>query len=368
MQNGKVWKLAYVDGWDEELQWEQTEYDQLPVSYLRFNKLGDVLYSVSHGTLGYKAQKELNYLNELWKKHIDNIRNQVAIHGDAFTERGLKTLRNNDIGGVVEAKQPLTAGTYANLQSGSVDPQLFGNIQSVRLFLQLVMNTTGGKMGGPESELATTEKNKALGDVLRQSGMQDAIRDFYIDQIKQRIKNFLKFGTPDMVIKITGRNLINPATGQPMQFGTELPIGRNGFAITDLIKQGQIDVDFAFDVDMQSAVRPDLPVVRKQIGEGIVLATQLAPLLRNEGQKINFAEMLKDYYNTFDAIPDAGKYIEQMTPEEIQAMQQAQQQAQVMEMIEKGGKPVEEALTGTPSEESISRSVNPMSPAMGTGG
>lgn len=318
--DGYCWKLCYVEGWDEPLTWVKTEYTELPISYLRFNKIGDVLYCVSHGTLALKAQKELNYLNELWKKHIDNLRNQHIVYEEALSESGKKTMKMNDFGGIVGAVKPLGTGIASPLQSASVDPALFGNIENVREYLKLILSTTGGKAGGPESELATVERNKVLGDVMRSSGMQDSIRDFIIHQIKQRIKCFLKFGTPEMIIKMTGENLFNPMTGKQIMPNDEFQLGGdNGFELEELIN-GNIDVDFIFDVDIQSAARPDYPVIRKQMMEGIVMGQKLEPALQQKGKKINLDLMVKDYFATFDAIPNAEKYITDMSEEEKAAL------------------------------------------------
>jgi hypothetical protein len=320
MINGYAWKLCYVDGWQEPIKWIKTEYDYLPNSYLKFNKMGDILYSVSHGTLGLRAQKELNYLNELWKKHLDNMRNQHIVDENALSESGKKTLRQNDIGGIVGATKPIGAGIALPLQSASIDPALFGNIENVRQYLQLILSTTGGKAGGPESDLATTERSKALGDVMRSSGMQDAIRDFMIDQIKQRIECFIKFGTPEIILKMTGKNLILPMTGKALEPNAEFQLGgQNGFELSDLIT-GNIDIDFVFDVDIQSAARPDYPVIRKQLQEGITLAKALSPDLQAKGKSVNIDLMLEDYFATFDAIPDASKYISDTTEEEKAAL------------------------------------------------
>lgn len=175
-------------------------------------------------------------------------------------------------------------------------------------------------MGGPDSELATVERNKALGDVMRSSGMQDAVRDFMISQIKQRIKCYLKFGTPELIIKMSGEKLIMPMTGKEIVPGTEMALGGSeGLSLDELIT-GDIDLDFVFDVDIQSAARPDFPVIRKQLAEGMVVAGKMEPMLRAEGKKPNYAAMLEDYFSTFDAIPNADKYIVEITPEEKAAM------------------------------------------------
>jgi hypothetical protein len=317
MINGSAWKLCYIDGWQEPLAWQKTSYTSLPVSYLCFNKMGDLLYGVSHGTLGLRAQKELNYLNELWKKHIDNMRNQHLVDTSALSETGKKTLQQNDIGGIVGTTKPLASGIAQPLQSAPVDPALFGNIQNVRQYIQLILSTTGGKAGGPEADFATTERNKVLGDTLRSSGIQDSIRDFMINQIKQRIECYLKFGTPDMTIKLTGENLIMPMTGKPIAQGEEVKLGGdNGLTLKDIIT-GNLDVDYIFDVDIQSASRPDYPVIRKQLGEGMAISLKMAPIVSQENKRIRFDLMLKDFFKTFDTIPDVDKYIEDLTPEEI---------------------------------------------------
>jgi hypothetical protein len=344
MIEGKAHKLVYVDNWEhEELGFIETKYDTLPVSYLRFNQLVSPAvapYSISHGALAYRAQKELNYLNELWKKHIDQLRNQFLIYEKALNQSGKATVRANEIGGVVFTDQPLTAGVAMPLQSAAIDPNLFGNINDVRSYLNLVLSATGAKTGEGESDLATTEKQKQLGDTLRASGMQDNIRDFVVDQCKQRIKNYLKLASPEMVLKLTGDNLTNPMTGKTIPNGSEIVIGgEKGFELSDLIT-GDIDVDYIFEVDIVTAQRPDFPVVRKQLAEGITLASQLEPKLTEAGKKIHYDKMLEDYFATFDAIPDAKKYISDMTEEDKMKLM-----AQMGAMQGMGG--------GVPNEEAI---------------
>lgn len=351
MINGFAHKLAWVDGWREELVFIKTKYKQLPNSLLRFNKMGDVLYNVSHGKLGLDAQKELNYLNELWKKHIDNIRNQVIVDETALTESGKLTLKNNDIGGIVGASRAVTAGVFANLQSGRMDANLFGNITNVREYLKLLLSVAGGKGGGPDAKLATVERNKALGDVLRSAGLQDNIRDFIIDQAKQRIKNILTLASPNVVLTLSEKGLVNPFTGKEMEAGTEIQIGSQKPAISlkELIK-GNLDIDFVFDVDITSAQRPDFPVIRQQLIQGAEFAVQIEPKLNLAGKKIEWDLILQDYYATFDAIPDAQKYISNMSEQEKQqAILNMQQQA----VAGQGGK---KATKAVPTEGSIERS------------
>ena len=316
MEGSYAWKLAYIDGWPEELAWVKTEYKELPISLLRFTKMGDVLYGISHGTLGYRAQKELNYLNELWKKHVDNIRNQHLVDESALTESGKKTIKQNDIGGIVTTTKPITSGISAPLTSQSIDPALFGNIASVREYLKLIFSATGSKAGGPEADLATTQRIQALGDSMRTSGMQDEIRMFVISQVKQTIKNYLRLSSPERILSLSGEGLINPLTGMAIPSGANIEIGgERGFELKELI-EGDPDLDFSINVDITSAARPDYPVIRKQMQEGITLLAPLEPKLNQMGKKVQWDAILEDYFSTFDAIPDAKKYIADMTDED----------------------------------------------------
>ncbi len=343
---GKVWKLAFVDGWDEEIAWVKTQYDELPRSLLRFNKMGDVLYNIAHGTLGLFAQKELNYLTELRKKHVDNLRNQHMMDESALAEGAKKTVLANDIGGIVYTKGP-PLGKAIPLTSQSADPRLFEETVNVREYLKLLLSTSGAKAGGPDSKLATVERNKALGDALRSSGLQDDIRSFMVHQMKQRIKNYLRLASPQMTLMITGENLVNPVTDTIVEPGTQLELGgAKGLNLRKIIT-GELEVDFIFDVDITSAQRPDFPVIREQLAEGIRLGKELLPDLEAKDKTIDFDKQLEDYYGTFDAIPDAKKYIRAMSEEEKQKrLQQIQLQAQLA-LAEGGGS------QGTPTEGGI---------------
>jgi hypothetical protein len=339
--DGKTWKLAYVDGWQEPIAWDQTDYSGLPTSHLRFNKIGDVLYNISHGTLGLHAQKELNYLNELWKKHIDNIRNQHIVSEADFTESGLKTLRHNDIGGLVTAKGKLAGAGAVPLQSAPMDPNIFNNIANVREYLKLIMFVSGSKMGGPESDLATVERSKELGNALRSGGLQDAIRDFMVDQVKHRVRNILKLGSPEMMVTLTGENIINPFTGAMLSPGTMVEIGgENGLELDEIIK-GDLDLDYVYDIDIVSAQRPDYPVVRKQLMEGIKIGSAASGALSQNGKKFRIDLALEDLFSTFDAIPDAQKYIQDLSEEEKQLLEQTQ----IANMMAGGPTPEAGAIT-----------------------
>jgi hypothetical protein len=80
--------------------------------------------------------------------------------------------------------------------------------------------------------------------------------------------------------------------------------------------RGNLDQDFILDVDITSASKPDFPVIRKQILEGATFAAQIEPKINQEGNKIEWSKMVKDFFATFDTIPDAEQYLSQMSEQE----------------------------------------------------
>jgi hypothetical protein len=100
--------------------------------------------------------------------------------------------------------------------------------------------------------------------------------------------------------------------------------------------KGDLETDYLYDVDITSASRPDFAVIRKQLADAIMLASNLRPVMQEKGKDIDMPEMVKDYFNTFDTIPNPDKYIIEMTEEE-KAMMQAKQQMAMGAAMAKGG-------------------------------
>ncbi|RKY30081.1 MAG: hypothetical protein DRP74_07720, partial [Candidatus Omnitrophota bacterium] len=338
MIDGYAWKLVYVQEWeDEPLAWGRSVYRWLPYSLLRFNMPPDRLYPVSHGQQAYKAQVELNYLNTLWKEHIDKVRRQHLIDVNALTESGRTTLKANIIDGIVECNRPVN-GVYQQIVSQPMSADVYSNIQNVRAYLKLLLSTSGAKAGEPESKLATVERMKAMGDVLRTSGMQDAIRDFMKDVIRKTVQNVVDLGDPELTILITKKDIYDPLTGEPVT-GKKIQIGGvDGLRLKGEDERslivGDITTDYIYDVDITSAARPDFPVIRKQLAEAIQLAVTLRPMLKEKNKDIDIVELLQDYFNTFDTIPNPSKYIVDLSPEQVsEQAEQVSEQARLQNIL-----------------------------------
>jgi len=346
-EDGFAWKLVYCDEWQEELQWGKSAYTELPVSMLRFNKPSDTLYPVSHGLLGTNAQKELSYLNKLWKEHIDKTRRQWLVYWDKLTEEGKKTLKANIIDGIVPVTEPITNAMVQQIQGVPMNADVFQNIANVRQYLNLVMSSSGVKVGEQPSKGADLERQKGFGDQLRSSGMIDDIKDFAGEQVRKIVLNVMKFGDPDITIKVTGKNVVDPITGELIT-GSQLKLGgKDGFTIKDEIL-GKIEEDYKYSVNMGSAVRPDFAITRKQIQEFALGAAQLEPLAKAQGKVIEWGDVLEQWGSTFPEL-NLKSTIRDMTDEEKQAQQIAQQQQMQMAMLEKASKgnpspPTEAAL------------------------
>lgn len=337
MIDGFAWKLVYSPEWHEELQWGKSLYTELPVSLLQLNPTPDRLYVTSHGSLGFRAQKELDYLNQLWKSHIDHLQRKHFVDMTGLTENGIKSIKANVIDAIVECNRtPSTV--YQQAVSQPMGADAYANIENTRQYLNLLLSTTGGRGGDPDAKLATTEKSKQAGDLVRASGLQDYIRDWMRNVIRKLTKNVIDFGSPELTIEITNKDVSDPVSGE-MITGQKLKVGgEDGFPLrgegSEQNMIGDTDLDYIYDIDMTSASRPDYPVIRKQLAEAIQLGVSMRPLLMEKGKDIAVDEMLEDYFDTFDVVPNPQKYIVDMTEEEKIALQQQQMMAQQQEMLQ----------------------------------
>jgi hypothetical protein len=342
MLNGYAHKLVLVEGWHEEISWRKTGYQWLPISLLRFKNPSDTLYARSHGYTATLAQRELNYLNELWKESIDHAQNLVFVDENALTEDGKKTLKANPTHGIIgTTRNP--KGVAQNYSSNPLSQETFANIQNLRAYLQQVLSAGGSISGDQSAPTATQDRSQQMGNMLRTGGMQDDIREFNIDQIKKMITCVVNWGDPEVAISITGKNIVDPVSGLPVTGRGVLIGGDRGISLKESII-GNIESDYKYDVDMSVSVRPDLSVVRKQLNEYGTFLAQISPALQAEGKKVNWGKLSVSMAKTFDAIPDAETIIEDMSEEEIMGMQQQAREAKTVETLKGASKPMEEAI------------------------
>lgn len=339
---GFAWKLVYTDEWDEPLAWTKTPYQWLPMSLVRFKDPPDVLYARSHGSIANSGQRELNYENELWKEHIDKARNLIFVDETGLNESGSKTLQSNPIHGIVGTKRP--PGTVAaNVQSNPMSSDIFSNIANVRAYLQQTLSAGGAVSGDVSADTATQERGVQLGNFLRTSGIQDAIRDFNIDQIKKMTTCIVNWGDPEVTVAITGKNIQDPETGE-IATGRDVVIGGDkGIPLKELII-GNIESDYIYDMDMSNAARPDFAVIRKQLNEYGTFLAAVEPKLNAQGEKVEWGKLAKNMGSTFDTLPDSENIITKMTEDEVAAFQEQQALAQQQEFLKGASKPTEEAV------------------------
>ena len=342
MIDGFAHKLVIADEWQEELFFKKTPYQWLPLSLLRFKNPPDTLYARSHGSIATAGQSELNYLNELWKDHIDHSQNLLVINEEALTETGKKTLKANPTHGIIPANKPVNQVGVA-LSTNPMSSDIFSNIANVRAYLQQTLSDGGSISGDVSAETATQDRNQQLGNALRTSGMQDAIRDFNIDQIKKMVTCTVNWGDPEVTVAVTGKDVRDPVTGT-LVTGKDLIIGgKKGLTLKEQII-GNIESDYKYDMDMSSAARPDFAVIRKQLREYGDFLAVIEPRLNAQGKKVVWTDITKSMGKTFDVIANPEGIVEDMTEEEQQQFQAQQQAEQVEQTLKGASKPTEEAI------------------------
>jgi len=342
MQDGAAWKIVWVEEWPEAIYYDKTPYPWLPVSLLRFNNTPDRLYTRSQGSQGADAQEELQYLNELWKNHIDKHKKMNFVNTSGLTENGRKTFLKGEIEALVECSQN-PASLIAQFTSQPMSSDVYNNISNVRSYLTQLLSVGGAVSGDVSAEKATQERAIQFGNYLSTSGMTDSIRDFNNDQLKKSMTTLIKWGEPSVTVSITKQDIIDPFTGM-MVTGQDLAIGGNeGVPLKEQII-GDVDRDYNYDIDMASSARPDYAVVRKQLMEYGEFLKGLLQGLVAEGKKVNWGSLAKKVGKTFTEIPNAGEIVQDMTEEEQAQNEQAQQEEKQQDFLQAASEPTEEAI------------------------
>ena len=309
MQKDGLYLMTYCDRWQKPLRWQKMGYlsEGFPFQLLRLNQEPGVTYPISHLSIAYRTQKERDYIMTLQLRQIDQFKNQLGIQEGALTPSGKVVLENNEPGGIVYFKGPISRSNYAPLTTAPIPADLFSMASILETNLQELLTVTGARMTG-ESALptATQEKIAEMGNQIRTAGMTAEIRDFMIAEGKKLAQDIKQFATAPVLIKVTGLDLMDES-GQPV---TEkwINFGQGGEPMLKDAVQGEYD----YDIDTTEALRRDLPVVRKQLAELAATAMQMEPLFNRVGKTFDAVAFFKDMAKNFETISNAEKYLKDL--------------------------------------------------------
>lgn len=344
-RNG-VWIYTDVDNFNKPLRYKQSTYQGKGFCFkpLVFTNEPGVRYPTSHMKVATQVQEHLDYLATLYIRILDKMRNQLIIDETSLTPGQKKSIEANLLGGVIYTQKPVGAGTFAHIQSAAVQNDL---PQLMQYLMQNITEITGGD----SQQISGTSKNKTLGQdelarvgtKMRESGMQDRVRDWMIEQFRTEAILLKEYSNAELHINITGKDYVDQKTGQMAEekwvaFGTgpeSIPpdmASNPNFHFTPMGAKEYLQGEFDFDCNIYEAMKPDKQSKQNEYAEALKVFSN--PLIQNamlmDGKKVHIGKLGEGLAEQFEFLKSS-EFIE-----DLDSMQAAAAQVQAMMMQNPG--------------------------------
>jgi len=226
-------------------------------------------------------------------------------------------MEKNLLRGLLFTTKPITPGDITSFQSGQVPADM------ERLMSMLQSNITE-IMGADEQMVAGKSSNDTLGQdelarmgtQIRESGMQDKVREWLIDQCRKEGTLVKQFSNAELHIQITGEDYSNHEMGvqteeQWISFMTETnPLGAKHYL------QGE----FEYDINIYEAIKPNKQVLRQQYTELMTSSPVVEMPLLQDGCRLRTGLIAKEWIKAFDGIGNPARFIEKLDPMQVDAI------------------------------------------------
>jgi len=332
--------IGLVEGFPDPIRYEKSSWlgDGFPIDFLDLAEINDEYYPPAYLQVAAQPQKQINYMATLQGAVIDKFRNQTGINVNALTENGKRQLKDNDLGGQVDFKEP-PSPHVAPITSAPIPADLFNVMNIMQDSLQEILQVSGLRMGSAEeSDTLGQDKIKEFGNQLGITGMQDKIKDFVTSQATKIKQLRQQYSTGPELVPIVGMNIINPVTGKPVN-QEWLEFGTPGNPTT--LRQ-TIAGDYGADVDIKSAQKPNEAVQLQMYEKMLTLLPNYEAVLADGGWKLDMAEAIKKWFEMYrELVPSLTNVLQEMTPQEKEQLAQrraelrAQEEAAVQRDAEK---------------------------------
>lgn len=310
MRDG-IYLLVTVDGWRKPLRYDKMPYvsEGFPFQILTLLKEVNELYPPSHMKVAVNLQRFEDYILTLWKEHIRKHKNTTIYDGKAFDDTDRAKINNNEIGlnlFTKEGKVPSVAAQ--SIGSTPIPRDLFAVQEVISQNIKEILSVVGARRSGAsENETLGQEQIADYGNQLRSEGIKKHVRSFLKKQGKRFLQDLKQFATAPSLFKVTGLNLIDPESQQPV---TEKWVEFNTDRAPELLKD-VIPQDLDIDLDITDTSSRNMPVIRKQLQEfvqGTVIP--LIPKLQTEGKSFNAYRFIKKMGESFETIDNFDQFFD----------------------------------------------------------
>lgn len=322
IQRNGTWILTWLDEYEKPLRYEKSTYQGkgFLCSDLVFTNEPGSRYPTSHMKVASQVQTKLDSLANMYVQLVARSANFIAVNEKALSPGQMDALEKNLIRGILKFKNPLNSGDISSFQSGQVPADL------ERLMSMLQGNITE-IMGADEATVAGVSKNKTLGQdeiarmgtKVRESGMQNRVQDFMIDQFRKEGTLIKQFSTAELNLCITGHDYSDAVTGETVEdkwvsFMTEQnPLGAKHFL------QGEFD----YEVNVEESLKPNKQAQQQQYEKMLVTMAGegIEDLLLQDGYRLRGGLIAKRWVETFEGIGNPDMYLEKLNSMQMAAIQ-----------------------------------------------
>lgn len=319
-QRNGIWILTYVEGFDKPLQYERSTFVGKGFQFedLAFTSEPGARYPISHMKIAIQVQEKIDKMASMFYEKVARSQDITLINTNDLEKGQLEAIQENRIRGIVVTNKPINSGTFAHVQSPSVQNDL-------PLLMQMSMQNLIEVMGADQQLVSGKSKNKTLGQdelarvgtKIRESGMQDKVRDFIIAQFRKEAALLQQYSQAELEIEITGEDFSEPIMQEKFKRETvrfmkmENPIAAKRF----------IEGEYEFDVSVEEAIKPDNENIRAGIEKILITYANLKPMLMDNSKILRTDYLWERWLQTFDFLGNTKKFMQELDSEQLAAMQ-----------------------------------------------
>jgi hypothetical protein len=322
MQRNGIWILTWLDEYEKPLRYEKSTYQgkNFLWSDLVFTNEPGIRYPISHMKVASQVQSKLDKLANMYVELIGRSAHLIAVCEKNLAPGQADALEKNLLRGILKFKNPISQGDLMNFQSAQVPADMD------RLMGMLQQNVTE-IMGADEQSVAGSSGNKTLGQDelarmgsrIRESGMQDRVRDFMIDQFRKEGTLIKQYSNAELHLVITGHDYSDAMSGERVEdkwvdFMTETnPLGA----------KHSLQGEFDYEVNVEDAVKPNKQALQQQYEKLMTVIAQpgINEALLQDNSRPRVGLVYKRWLETFDGIGNPDMYIEKLDSMQVAAIQ-----------------------------------------------
>lgn len=352
-QRNGVWIHSWVDEFDKPLQYEKSTLatNHFQIIPLVFTIEPGVRYPISHMKIAVQVQDKIDKMASLFYEQVSRARNMLFINESDLAKGTLAAIEANKLGGIALTNKSINQGTFANAQSPAVQNDL-------PTLINLASQNLIQNMGADEQLVAGKSKNKTLGQdelarvgtKVRESGMQDKVKDFLIQGVEQEAQLLMQYSEAQLQLDITGEDYADPIIAQEFtRKQASFMTNENPIAVKRFIE----GVKYEFDFNMEDGVRPDSDKIMNDIER--VIAFTSNPIIENainqDGMIVKTGSLAKEWLTQVKSLGNPMKYlgkIDSMQLAAIQTRKMLMNQGGQMGQPPKPGEPKGADMAGKP--------------------